>query len=650
VLYELLAGSQPFDAKRGQEQPLDELIRRLREEEPPTPSNKVSSDRDTSSAAAEARGTEPRQLASLLRGDLDWITMKAMEKVRARRYGTPSELAADIRRYLDHEAIVARPASTGYRLRKYVRRHRVTVGVAAGLVMLLAAFSVLQAAQLRRTTRERDRANRITDFMTDMFKVSDPNEARGNSVTAREILDKASNDMGKGLAQDPEAQSLMMEVMARTYTNLGLYPRAYELAKNAFDSRTRLLGSDNPKTLESMTQLGWILSRQGHYPEAERLEREALARDRRILGPENPLTLETTDNMSSTREEQGHFDDVEKPEREVIEIATRTLGPESVSALRARGILGLALFNLGRYAEAEQEYRQLVDADRRVRGAEHPETLKAMDNLAVSLCVQGRLAEAEPMYRELLAAERRVLGPDHPYTATAMGNLLGILSGEGQWAEAEKLAREAVAVETRVLGPEHNRTLLAKSNLADILSSEGHAHEAEQLEREALEVWTREHGPEDSSTLFAESVLAGILVRGGHYAEGEKIARKIFPVEMRTLWPQHPYTLDTLQHLGMALAYTHRYAEASQLFRDQIEKTNNSKGQGDQFTVWYDFACAAVAANRPDEALQYLREAINRGYKNADGLMTDPDLKSLRDNPKFQQLVAQLKLPPHGTP
>ena len=160
VLYVLLTGLQPFETKQRQKQPLDELLRKLREEEPPRPSTKVSTDRDTSAATAEARGTEPKQLVSLLRGDLDWITMKALEKDRARRYGAPSELAADIRRYLNHEPVVARPASAGYRLRKYARRHRVAVGVAAGLVLLLAAFSVLQAVQLRRITRERDRANR----------------------------------------------------------------------------------------------------------------------------------------------------------------------------------------------------------------------------------------------------------------------------------------------------------------------------------------------------------------------------------------------------------------------------------------------------------------------------------------------------------
>jgi len=201
VLYVLLTGVRPFDTDQ-KKQSVDVLLRKLREEDPPTPSSKVATDRDASSATAEARGTEPNHLVGLLRGDLDWITLKALEKDRTRRYGSPSDLADDIRRYLNHEPVVARPASAAYRAQKYVRRHRVAVAVAGGLVLLLAAFSILQAVQLRRTTRERDRANRerdratrITDFMAGMFQVSDPNEARGNSVTAREILDRASNDM-----------------------------------------------------------------------------------------------------------------------------------------------------------------------------------------------------------------------------------------------------------------------------------------------------------------------------------------------------------------------------------------------------------------------------------------------------------------------
>jgi eukaryotic-like serine/threonine-protein kinase len=652
ILYVLLAGSQPFETKQRQKQPLEELLRKLREEEPPRPSTKVGADRDASSPAAEARGIEAKQLASLLRGDLDWITMKALEKDRARRYGAPSELAADIRRYLNHEPVEARPASAGYRLRKYVRRHRVVVVAFVGLVLLLAAFSVLQAVQLRRITRERDRATherdratRITDFMTGMFKVSDPSEARGNSVTAREILDKASNEMQRGLAKDPEVQSQMTQVMASTYTNLGLYPRAHELAKRALDARMSLLGPDDPKTLESMAQLGWILNHEGKYVEAEKMERQAFDGEHRVLVPEDPLTIETMTNLAYIVQGPGDFGQAEKFAREAIEVGTRRLGPESAPVLRSMGYLGTALWNQGRFAEAEREYRQLIEVERRASGPDHPETLRAMANLALAIESQGRLAEAEQMYREVLAADQRVLGPEHPSITHIMFNLAGLLLDEGHPAESEKLSRETLTIQLRVLGPENPYTLMTKTNLAAALVAEGHFHEGEKLQREAVETMVRTLGPEHPSTLKCQSDLARDLIGESHYAVAEKIAQQAFEAALRTLGPLHPYTVDTLQQLGTAMAYTRRYAEASKLFRDVIEKQDSSKGQGDRFSVWYSFASVAVAANHPEDALQYLREAIQRGYKDADKLTADDNLKSLRPNPRFQELVAQLKPP-----
>ncbi len=643
VLYVLLTGLQPFETKQKQKQALDELLRRVREEDPPTPSTKVSKDLDASTATAEARGTEPRQLVSLLRGDLDWITMKALEKDRTRRYGASSELAADIRRYLNHEPVVARPARAGYRLRKYVRRHRLAVSVAAGLVLLLAAFSVLQAVQLRRITRERDRATRITDFMIRMFKVSNPNEARGNSVTAREILDKASNDLGTGLAKDPEVQAQMMWVMSRTYMSLALYARADELAKRSLDARLSLLGPDNKQTLESMAQMATVLIYEGHYPEAEKLERQALAGERRILGVDDPLTLETMDHLAVVLEDEGHDDEGEKLEREVIEVGTRRLGPENEQVLRAMGNLGAALSDQARYAEAEQLYRQLLDVDRRVLGSDDPRTLITAGNLALVVKSQGRYAEAEPLYREVLTTQQRVLGHDHQNTAWSMENLAELLSLEGRLADAEKLSREVLAIRARIFGPEHPETLESKMDLSDKLFREGHLDEAEKLQRAALAAQIRSLGPEHPHTLRCQTYLARTLTREGHYAEAEKIARETYDVQLRTLGPQHSDTLDTLRQLGEAMAYSDRYTEASKLFRNVIDKEGSSGKQGNRWSVWYAFACVAAAADHPDDAIQYLHEAINRGYKDGDGLMRDDDLKNLRPNTNFQQLVAALK-------
>jgi tetratricopeptide (TPR) repeat protein len=206
--------------------------------------------------------------------------------------------------------------------------------------------------------------------------------------------------------------------------------------------------------------------------------------------------------------------------------------------------------------------------------------------------------------------------------------------------------RAEVAIRSRTLGPDHTRTLISKINLSDELYKEGHIHEAEKLQREALATQIRVRGSENVDSLIFKTYLARTLTEERHYSEAEKLARETYEVQRHSLGPQHPDTLDTLRQLGKALAYSHRYSEASRLFRNAIEKGSKSGAQGNPVSVWYSFACVAAAANQPDDALQYLHEAVNRGYKDVDGLMSDDDLKNLHPNPKFQQFVATLKHPP----
>jgi serine/threonine protein kinase/Tfp pilus assembly protein PilF len=485
VLYVLLTGFLPFETKR--KQPFAELLRRLREEDPPLPSTKIDMQKESSNAAAEKRGTESGRLASLLHGDLDWITMKALDKDRARRYSTPSELAADIRRYLRHEPIVARPASTSYRVLKYVRRHRAGVTIAASLLLLLAAFAVTQALQLRRTTRERDRANRVTDFMTGMFKVSDPSEARGNSITAREVLDKAAKDVNVGLTQDPELRAQMMTVMGTIYDNLGLYARAESLLTSAVDIRRRVLGPQNPATLTSMDDLGWVLQEQGRYPEAEKLVREALASRRRVLGPEHPDTLVSMNVLAKILQLEGHSAEAETLNRETLDIRRRVLGPEHPQTLSSANNLAEVLAREGHSPEAEKLCREILDGRRRSLGPEHPDTIAAMNNLAFVLQDQGHYAEAEKLNQETLDIRRRILGPEHPDTLGSMENLAIVLNSEGHSAEAEKLLRETLDIRRRILGPEHPDTAHSSYNLACIVALRGHREEALSLLREAID-------------------------------------------------------------------------------------------------------------------------------------------------------------------
>ena len=613
VLYVLLTGSTPFDPKKWVKKPLHEVLRQLREDEPSRPSVKIGGmDKESSIASAEMRDVQPKQLVNLLHGDLDWITMKALEKDRTRRYGAPSDLAADITRYLSHEPVEARPASTGYRLQKYVRRHRIGAAVATGLVILLGAFVAMQGVQLRRTTRERDRANRerdratrITDFMTGMFKVSDPSEARGNSITAREILDKASKDIDTGLAKDPETQAQMMQVMGDVYDNLGLYPRAQSLLTRAVEVRRRVLGPKHPDTLRSMNLLGFVLFEEGHYNEAEKLLRDTLEIERRVLGPEHPDTLRSMDS------------------------------------------LGNVLYREGHYAEAENLERETLDIQRRVLGPDHRETVRSMSDSAAVLDDEGNYSLAENLYREVLDIDRRVLGPEHPSTLATMHGLANVVGHEGHYAEAEKLDRETLDIELRVLGPEHRNTLALTNNLASVLQFEGHYTEAEKLLRETLDIERRVLGPEHQDTITSMNDLSSVLSSEGHYAEAEKLARETLDVKRRVLGPEHPEIPTSIINLATVLDHEGRYAEAEKLDLEALDIDRRVFGPEHRYTAGAVYNLGSLAAHRGNrtEALSLLRQSIDHGLASADalGIETDPDLKSLHGDPRFDALVAYAK-------
>jgi non-specific serine/threonine protein kinase/serine/threonine-protein kinase len=513
VLYQLLTGVLPFDASQWKTKPFHEVLRKLHEEDPLSPSTRISGD-FTSTTAAQRRNTDPRQLKRLLRGDLDWIALKALEKDRNRRYGTPSELAADLDRYLRNEPVVARPASTAYRTKKYIQRHKFGVVAATTLALLLLGFAVMQAIQLRRITRERDRADRVTAFMTGMFKVSNPSEARGNDIRAREILDKSAKDIDTGLANDPELQAQMMNVMGTVYQSLGLTSQAEPLLRRAWETRQRILGPRNPDTLQSQQDLSVAVLAQSHYSEAEKLCRETMETRRQVLGPEHHDTVDSTVQLARILGFESRYDEAEKLNRDALEVARRKWPQDRLTAT-ALSLLADTLTHERKYPEAEKAAREALEMDRRTLGSDHPSALRDMFNLAGILTEEQHYADAEEMYKELIESARRVLGPQHPGTLVAKGTLAMILDEEKRFAEAEKLYREVLEAQRQTLGQEHASTLLTLGNLGSVLIREKNYSEAEKVLREALAGLRRVLGPSHEVTANAALNLARVLALEG---------------------------------------------------------------------------------------------------------------------------------------
>jgi serine/threonine protein kinase len=494
LLYVLLTGQHP--AGSGAHSPAD-LVKAIVDTEPTRPSGIVSPTRanaEETTANAARRTTTPDKLSRLLRGDLDTIVAKALKKNPEERYASVTALADDLGRYLRHEPISARPDALGYRAAKFVRRNRGAVAlVALVLIAVMAgvAGTLLQARTARRqrdlALRERDRATRVTEFMTRMFKVSDPSDARGNSVTAREILDKASNEIDTGLARDPETQAQMMSFMGNVYFSLGLYPRAESLLTHAVEIQRRVLGTKNRDTLVSMNDLGATLSAERRDAEAEKLQREALAIERVVLGPESPDTLSTMNRLANSVSAQNRWAEADPLYRETLMIRQRVLGPEAPDTLGSMDNLAWSLMAQHRFADAENLQRNALDIENRVQGTDDPNTLSSMNRLARILSLEGKYPEAEKEQRDALDIQRRVLGPDHPHTLRSMNNLLDILQREKHYQDAEEVASAMRDVQRRVLGPDHPDTARSTYNLACVAAVQGQSAKALSLLTEAVD-------------------------------------------------------------------------------------------------------------------------------------------------------------------
>jgi non-specific serine/threonine protein kinase/serine/threonine-protein kinase len=619
VLYELLTGDLPFDTKQWKKQNLDEVLRQLRETDPQRPSTKISTNRETSTARAEARNTEPRQLVSQLRGDLDWITLKALEKDRERRYGTPSELAADIQRYLENKPIVARPSSRIYRVRKYIKRHRFAVAATAAVFLLLSGLAVRESLQARRIARERDRANleaetakETADFLVGLFEVADPGEARGNSVTAKEILDRASQRIGIGLERQPLIQARLQLTMAQVYKGLGLYNSSIQLAERSWKDRRSALGDADAATLAARSELGDSLRFLGKLNEAETHLRAALEAQRtanrsesldflvtearlgivlysgsklkdadgllvsavtglRRLGPPGePELVDALQWLGQTFRDEDKREEAVAVQLQSLGLAQRLYGSDHPSTLSALDALGLLYWDLGRLNEAESYLRQSLEASQRVLGSDHTDTLTTTLNLGLVLLDRQKYADGETAFRAALDGYRKTLGADHAFTLTAMGNLCSDLTLQKKFTEAETVCRQALAARRRTLGDDHRATLMSIDTLGVFYLAAHRLGEAESTFREAYERRRRVLGPDNSNTLISMGHLGEALLERGRTKEAAELLNTAVERARATLPPTDLTLPNLLTKWGRCLLAMERKEEAKSTLQDAI--------------------------------------------------------------------------------
>ncbi len=459
LLFELLTDDRPYSRRTG-----DRRARESSVQERPVerPSSRIRS--MAHSAKQQDRPSERDARAVV--GDLDNIVLMALRQEPERRYGSVEQLAEDVRRHLQDLPVRARADTWGYRLSKFVRRHRLPVAIASLSAVLLIAISLVAMRQAQLANRGRLASEQLSELMVDLFEMPDPGEVRGNTVTAREILDRGAEQVPGELEDQPQVQALFMDTIGRVYKNLGLYDRAGELFVGAVDLRR----DDEPLAqAESQNHLGEIRFLQGKFDEAEALFRQSLELRRRALGEDRPELAESYTNLGASSFVRRDFTNAERLWSQALELRQRHLGDHGDLAELHDNLAALREVQ-GRPTEAESHLRQALDLHSRHHGPTHYETLRTVANLAALLHSQGNLEAAEPLYRRAREGQIQVLGADHPQVAKSSTNLAALLMRRGQLDEAETLLGEALNVLRQKLGDGHFETTYPMIHLADLLA------------------------------------------------------------------------------------------------------------------------------------------------------------------------------------
>ena len=543
LLYELLTGSTPFSSRELRSVAYAEIQRIIREVDPPKPSTRLSDNSDTLASVAAKRQIEPKRLGTVVRGELDWIVMKALEKDRQRRYESPSDLGAEIRRYLNGEAVIAAPPGAVYRLRKFVRRNKgpVAAGVALGVSLLagivgttwqariayLREQDAIRAGQEAIAARDAERARAaeltlVSDFQGTMLTQLDP-RIGGRRLTD-DVIARYTKSLESSGISDGERVRELDEFRVRwgkiNATDVSAAHIDDTILKPAVQEIDRTFAKQPVVNAQLRQAVANVYASLGLYDQALPLIQAALATRRKELGEDHPDTLNSLDRLCNLLVWQ----------RKIPEAATG--------------------------------FRETLERRRRTLGEEHPDTLGSLGNMGVVAWAEGDLAKTETIYRDVVEKMKRVLGPEDKVTLKFATNLGLALKMRGKYGEAETVVRDALDVRRRVLGNEHPETVDSIMMLSTILAAERKMEEADVLYKDALESSRRVWGEEHPDTLRALDNYANFLMRQKKYAAAEASLRDVISKSRRSIGADNPDTLQSVITLGRALNGQRKFSES----------------------------------------------------------------------------------------
>ncbi|RMH09760.1 MAG: serine/threonine protein kinase, partial [Planctomycetota bacterium] len=599
VLYELLTGALPHTLSTGRRASTFELREWMRSGELIRPTTRVAQLTDKTREICAARRTTPTGLRRELRGDLEWILLKALERDRERRYGSAAEFADDLQRFLDDEPVIAGPPTPAYRLRKFVRRHR--GGVVASAVMITALLTgtglatagfisasrsaigekkaleqtrqALATAQTERNNAEREAANarQVSAFLERMLTSVDP-AAAGPHVRVTDVLAIAERELESGAFTDPAVAATISGAIGESYQSLSEYQAAHPHLADRAEAFERIYGPEDPRTLQAVRALGLNYTRMGRYPEARTLLEPLVQRCEQIFGANAPETRDAIGTLARLEMDETHFKQAEQLFKQVIQRA-RLHDPDDVESItKAEADLAWAYFEQNRIDEARTILRRCDATLTQILGDRHPTTLRVRDALANTLLLAGDREEATQILEAILTARREQFDDSNPITLWALNNFaLSLTETPGRIDEARQTLEYVLDLQRARYGDRHLMTITTMNNLASVYKRLDRLEEADRLYSEAIRQSEALWGPDSPRTLSGIVNCASMLSQTGREHEARLALIDALPRIERVMGRGHVAWMSAANTLGIVQIKTEHFEDACETYQELID-------------------------------------------------------------------------------
>ncbi len=448
------------------------------------------------------------------------------------------------------------------------RKRALVAAVWLALVLLAAGMSVqsLRASrEAKRANLEAEAAQEVSDFLVDLFEASSPEEARGASFTALQILERGGERISEELVDQPLTQARLQATIGRVYEKMGLFDEAIPFVEKALKSRRLHLGEEHVEVANSLGNLGDLHRKMGKFSEAEPYLKRTLEIREQLDGPSHPNVAQSLNLLAVLYYHSSRYSEAEPLYQRALEIQEKHLGPDHLDLAMTLTNLAILTARQGKYAESEPLFRRVLEIEAKQLGEDHPRVANACMNLGIVYKLQEKYEEAEPLYRRAIGIQEKVLGPKHPALARTIESLANLYLEQDRCEEAVPLYERSLGVYQEVLGPDHPDVGRALDNLAQCYAKQGSHAKAEAQYRRALAIRENALGPEHNEVATNLLNLAGLLNHLGRYDEAETLYRRCLSIYRKTFDPDHPLLQSAVEEYAELLRSTGRSEEALEL-------------------------------------------------------------------------------------